>query len=102
MVLVLGAIVFMSGQAAGVAGVKELCKEQVQTTTGWAIPPATVRHDQHLRLCMVDYGKYLQQCFYSNEEQTHCTVLLDNPSQKKWGILAVDCKTGEIISEQKL
>lgn len=106
--LLFASIIFFSGQAVGSAG-KALCKEAVAASTGWAIPPKTIRGDQMLLLCVQDYqgqqdgsGVASQRCFYANEAGTGCSVMLDLPGEDQWRGLAVDCLTGKPIKEQKL
>jgi hypothetical protein len=103
--LVLAAIVFLSGQAAGAAGKAE-CKEAIDGRTGFAVPPPVFRKDQNLLMCVQMYQHETlpphMKCIYAKEDGSACSLLLDLPGEKQWRVLAVDCASGEPISEKKL
>lgn len=101
--LVLASIVFLSGQASGLAGKAE-CKATVDGRTGFAVPPPSIRGDQLLVACFQFFQESppYMKCVYSNEEQTACTVLFDLPGEKMFRGTGINCQTGEPLKESKL
>lgn len=91
---------FFTGKAYGKARTNPLlCKQAVQVTTNWAVPPPQIT-DMYLTWCTQNFLQGEQRCLYNGPKNSRCAVLTDIVGEKGWTMVMVECSSGRPLGDR--